>query len=104
MSTTTIRLPDELKARIDSLAAQSGDSAHAFMVKTLHEATERMEIQRGFHAEAMQRLGHMDRTGEYIEFDELRRYARALAAGEVDPPRPVLSKKPRLPVRAAGGE
>lgn len=101
MSTTTIRLPDELKARIDTLAAQAGDSAHAFMVKTLDEATGRMERQREFHAEAQRRLDHMDRTGEYIEFEELRRYARALAAGDKNPPRPAPSKKPPSSIRAA---
>lgn len=93
MSTTTLRLPEDLKARIESLAAQAGNSAHAFMVKTLDEATEGMVLQREFHAQALQRLEHMDRTGEYIEFEDLRRYALALAAGE-NPPRPTV-RKPR---------
>jgi predicted transcriptional regulator len=100
MSTTTIRLPEELKARIDTLAAQAGDSAHAFMVKTLDEATARLERQREFHAEALNRLAHMDRTGEYVEFEDMRRYARALAAGQANPPLPAVRKKPVMSARS----
>ena len=93
MSTTTLRLPEELKARIDALAEQTGDSAHAFMIKTLDEATGRLERQREFHAEAQRRLEHMDRTGEYVEFEDMRRYARALAAGETHPTLPAVRMK-----------
>jgi predicted transcriptional regulator len=99
MSTTTLRLPEELKARIDALAAQSGDSAHAFMIKTLDEATGRLERQREFHAEATRRLEHMDRTGEYVEFEDMRRYARAVAAGEANPTLPAVRKKPVMSAR-----
>lgn len=100
MSTTTLRLPDELKTRIESLAAQAGDSAHAFMIKTLDEATDRMARQHEFHAEALRRLEHMDRTGEYLELEDLRRYALALAAGE-SPPRPTVRKQPVVPSRVS---
>lgn len=82
MSTTTLRLPEDLKARIESLAAQSGDSAHAFMVKTLDEATARLERQQDFHAEANRRLQHMDETGEYLTLEDVRGYARALVRHE----------------------
>lgn len=82
MSTTTLRLPDKLKARIEALAADAGDSTHAFMVKALDEATDRMERQRGFHAEALRRLQHMQETGEYLTLDDLRAYALALARKE----------------------
>lgn len=99
MSTTTIRLPEDLKARIEALAAEAGDSAHAFMVKTLDEATGRLERQREFHAEAQRRLDHMDRTGEYVEFEDMRRYARALAAGETNPTLPAVRKKPVMSAR-----
>jgi predicted transcriptional regulator len=91
MSTTTIRLPDELKARIDTLAAQAGDSAHAFMIKTLDEATGRLELQREFHAEAQRRLDHMQETGEYLTLEDVRAYAQALVRKE-SPPRPTLRR------------
>lgn len=97
MSTTTLRLPDGLKSRIDALAEQAGDSAHAFMIKTLDEATERMEQQREFHAEATRRLEHMERTGEYLTLDDLSTYAQALTRGETTkPPAPRRMKPEQL--------
>jgi predicted transcriptional regulator len=93
MSTTTIRLPDELKTRIETLAAESGQTAHAFMLSTLDDATQRLMCEREFHAEALRRLEHMEHTGEYIELEDMRRYALALARGESEPP-PPLRKLP----------
>jgi predicted transcriptional regulator len=103
MSTTTIRLPEELKARIESLASQSGQTAHAFMLSALDEVTQDMVREREFHAEALRRLEDMERSGEYIELDDLRRYAQALARGQ-SAPRPTIHKLPgararRTPVR-----
>ena len=90
MSTTTIRLPDELKARVERLAAASGGSVHAFMLEAIAEVTDRMERRLDFEAEAENRLQHMRDTGEYLTMDDLRSYALSLARGE-KPARP----KPR---------
>ncbi len=40
MATISLRLPDELKRRIKSLAEQNGKSAHAFMVEAIAERAE----------------------------------------------------------------
>jgi predicted transcriptional regulator len=82
MSTTTIRLPDELRARVESVAAASGSSTHAFMVQAIAEGTERAERRQDFHAEAERRLQHMQETGEYLTHEDVRAYALALARGE----------------------
>jgi len=82
MSTTTIRLPDELRARVESVAAASGSTSHAFMLEAIAEATDRMERRQDFEAEAERRLQHMQETGEYLGLDDLRSYAMALARGE----------------------
>jgi predicted transcriptional regulator len=42
-STTTLKLSDELKARIASAAQQTGKTAHAFMVEALELQTELAE-------------------------------------------------------------
>ena len=87
MSTTTIRLPDELRERIDKLAAARGSSAHSFMVEAVTRAAEQEELRLDFEAEAERRLKEMARTGEYLTLDDLRPYALALARGErADPP------------------
>jgi len=90
MSTTTIRLPEELKSRIETRAAARGATAHAFMLEAIAEAADRLELEQDFAAEAERRLQDMQRTGEYLTVDDLRAYAMALARGE-SPARP----KPR---------
>lgn len=91
MSTTTLRLPDEVKARIDRLAAAQGVSAHSLMVETLAETTAAMERRIEFEAEAAQRWAEYRRTGEHIAMDDLRAYVLARARGE-DPPKPPVRK------------
>jgi predicted transcriptional regulator len=90
MSTTTIRLPEDLRARVESVAVARGSTPHAFMVEAIAEVTARMERRQEFAAEAERRLQHMQRTGEYLTTDDLREYAMALGRGE-KPARP----KPR---------
>lgn len=99
MSTTTIRLPEELKARIDKLAASAGKTAHAFMVEALGQSAELMERQQAFEAEIDRRWARLRRTREAYSLEELRDYARALAAGERRP-RPKAHKLD-LPTRKA---
>jgi predicted transcriptional regulator len=43
MGTTTIRLTDELRERIERLAAAPGSSAHAVMVEAVASAAEQEE-------------------------------------------------------------
>jgi predicted transcriptional regulator len=87
MSTTTIRLPADLKARIDRLSAARGSTAHAFMLEAINEVADRLESHQDFVDEAERRLKKMARTGEYLNMDDIRDYAQALARGE-QPARP----------------
>ncbi len=82
MSTTTIRLPADLKARIDELAAASGKSSHAFMVEALTQAADLRQRQLAFDAEVQQRWERFQRTGEVVLPEDMRAYALALAAGK----------------------
>ncbi len=89
MSTTTIRLPDELKARVEKLTAASGTCAHAFMVEAIAEVAMHMERGQDFHAEAQRRWKKMLRPGEYPTHDDVRDPVPARARGESPaPPRP----------------
>ena len=86
MSTTTIRLPDDLRERIEKVAAASGSSAHAFMVDAVARAAEQEEQRLAFEAEAARRFKRMLRTGEYHSPEAVRTYATALARGEKPTP------------------
>jgi predicted transcriptional regulator len=91
MGTTTIRLPDDLKAQVERVAAARGASAHAFMLEAIAEVAQRLERQQDFEAEAERRWKRMLRTGEYLTLDDLRAYAQALARGQ-QPAKPKLRK------------
>lgn len=100
MSTTTIRLPEELKSRLDQLAKTDGKSTHAFMVDALARAADRLERQRAFDAEVQERWLRLQRTGEHYTVDDLRAYALARARGQdVKPPKP---RRMTLPAHLKG--
>ncbi|MBE7417197.1 MAG: ribbon-helix-helix protein, CopG family [Ideonella sp.] len=82
MSTTTIRLSDELKARLAEAAQAEGVTAHAFIVDAIRLRTAQSEARRDFVQEAQHRLAEMDRTGLAVPWDEARRYLVARAAGQ----------------------
>jgi predicted transcriptional regulator len=52
MPATSLKLPDDLKKRIDALVAQRDQTAHAFMVEAIRRETERAELRRQFMDEA----------------------------------------------------
>jgi predicted transcriptional regulator len=72
MSTTTIRLPDELKARIAEAAGRAGTSPHSFILEAIAEKTEAAERQADFHDEAERRYARIVETGETLDWDEYR--------------------------------
>lgn len=91
MSTTTIRLPDELKARIARAAKQAGTTSHNFIIEAIAERTEAAERRAEFHAEAEQRYARILETGETIEWEECRAYLMDRAQGKTAK-RPIARK------------
>jgi predicted transcriptional regulator len=82
MSTTTVRLPDDLKARVAKLAKQSGVSAHNYILQAIERETQRDEARADFVRLARSRLDEMERTGEGVPWDDARTYLLARAAGK----------------------
>ena len=91
MSTTTIRLPDELKARVADAAKQAGTTVHGFMLEAIAEKTDEAERRADFYAEADRRYERILKTGETIPWDEFRRYLTDRIHGK-SAPRPVARK------------
>lgn len=91
MSTTTIRLPEELKARIAKAAEAAGTTSHNFILEAIAEKAEQAERRAEFHALADQRWAEFLDTGESIPWEEARSYFKALVAGK-DAKRPVARK------------
>jgi predicted transcriptional regulator len=85
MSTTTIRLPDELKERIAAAAERAGITAHGFILQAIAEKAEREERRAGFHAEAQRRYQDIVATGKTIPWSEMRAWLEARASGKTAP-------------------
>lgn len=81
-STTTLKLSDELKARIASAAQQTGKTAHAFMVEALELQTELAERRSAFVADALLAREEVARYGLVVDADEVFDYLKARADGK----------------------
>ncbi len=90
MTTTTLRLTDELKIRVTAAADAAGLTAHGFMLRAIESQTAEAEAQAAFEQLAAQRWRKLQRTGGYLTHDSVRDYAMALARGDsATPPKPV---------------
>ena len=90
MTTTSLKLPDALKQRVNALAALANKSPHAFMVDLIAAETERIEEDRAFMARAEASLKHHQETGIGYDAKEVHAYLRAKIQGVTKPePKPV---------------
>jgi len=89
-ATTTLKLPEPLKARIAPLAEAAGKSPHAWMIEALEERVAQSEAYAAFVAEAMEAEHEMLRTGEAYAMEDVHRYLLDKLEGKpVKRPRPV---------------
>ena len=82
MSTTTLRLPDELRERIAKLAAKSGQTAHSVMLDALAQKVEEEELKASFYSEADARFAEMMESGAGIPWHDMRAHLRTRASGK----------------------
>ena len=82
MSTTTIRLPDDLRARVASAAKRSGKTAHGFILEAIVEKTDQEERRDEFQRLADERYADIVASGKAIPWPEMRRYLEARIAGK----------------------
>ena len=82
MSTTTIRLEDELKVRVAAAAERAGKTAHSFILDAIAQTVEQAELNDEAHRMADERWSRILATGKTIAWDEMRAYITARARGE----------------------
>lgn len=82
MSTTTIRLPDDLKARVAAAAERAGTTAHSFILEAIAEKADQEERRSDFHDLAEQRYAKIVASGKTIPWDQMRRYLEDRLAGK----------------------
>jgi predicted DNA-binding protein len=81
MSTTTIRLPDKLKARVAAAAKRAGTTAHSFILEAIAEKADEAERRIDFHGIAEKRYAEIVASGRTISWGELRGYLEDRLAG-----------------------
>ena len=91
MSTTTIRLPQDLKERIARAAKRAGTSAHGFIIEAIVEKAEQEERRSEFQETAEQRYAHIVASGKTVQWSEMRTYLERRIAGK-SPARPKATK------------
>ncbi len=88
MSTTTIRLPQDLKDRIARVAERTGITAHSFILEAIAEKAEQEERRGEFQAQAEQRYAAIVASGKIVPWNEMRRYLECrLTDGKVVGPK-----------------
>ena len=89
MSTTTIRLPPELRERVARAAERAGTTPHSFIVEAIAQKADQEELRSEFQETAEQRYGNIVASGETIPWIEMRRYLeRRLAGKKIARPKP----------------
>lgn len=87
MATTTIRIEDDLKARIAAAASRAGKTSHAFILDAIAQTVERAEFEEALHQVADARWANILATGRTVPWDEAKTWLAARSRGE-RPPRP----------------
>jgi predicted transcriptional regulator len=81
MTTTSLKLSDELKSRASAVAQERGVTPHAFMVEAIAVATAMAEQRASFVAEALAADAQMIESGKGFDADDVHAWLRARAAG-----------------------
>ena len=87
MSTTSLKLPDDVKQLAAAAAKQQGVTPHAFMVEAIRVAAANAQRRAQFIAEAVASRNDAVRTGDGFAAEDVHAYLRDRAQGK-SPPKP----------------
>ncbi len=76
---TSLKLPAELKTRLENDAQKAGLSLHAFMLQTLADSVRRTRLREAFMQESLTAVSDMHNSGLGYELGEVRIYFADLA-------------------------
>lgn len=82
MTTTSLKLSDELKQRAADAAQEMGMSAHAFMVAAIEQAATVAELRVRLLADARAARDEVLETGTGYDADRVHAYMKAKVAGK----------------------
>lgn len=93
-SPTTLKVPDDLRARLAAQAEAEGKSAHAYMLEALKEKADRADRRGEYLSAGAAALDEYGRTGIAYAMEDVERYILGIAAGK-KPSRPKPTKTSR---------
>jgi predicted transcriptional regulator len=93
-SPTTLKVPDDLRARLAAQAEAEGKSAHAYMLEALKEKADRADRRREYLAAGAAALQEYERNGIAYAMEDVEQYILGMAAGKT-PRRPTPAKAAR---------
>jgi predicted transcriptional regulator len=82
MPTTTIRLPDELKASVAAAAERTGKTSHSFILEAIAEKVEQEQRRSDFDDIAEKRFAGIVASGKTIAWNDMRTYLEKRLAGK----------------------
>jgi len=91
LSTTTIRLPEDLKARVAAAAERAGTTSHSFILDAIAEKADQVERREDFNDLAEKRYSQIVASGKTIPWKEMRSYLERRLTGK--PARRPLARK-----------
>ena len=93
-SPTTLKVPDDLRARLAEKAEAEGKSAHAYMLEALKEKADRADRRREYLSAGAAALEEYERSGIAFAMEDVEQYILGIAAGK-KPGRPKPAKASR---------
>ena len=90
MTTTSLKLPDELKSRVVIAAQRAKKSAHAFMLDAIARQVEDVESEAAFVQSALESLADVEAGGATFAAEDVHAWLLAKVRGEtVNAPKPL---------------
>ena len=94
MSTTTIRLPEALKASVAKAAKRAGTTPHNFILEAIADKAKLADARSDFITAAEARYADIVESGKTISWLEMQQHLKLHAAGKKSM-RPVAKKLAR---------
>jgi|SRR5688572_7187269 len=80
-SPTTLKIPDELRARLAAQAEAEGKAPHAYMLEALREKADRADRRREYLSAGADALREYEHTGIAYAMEDVERYILGIAEG-----------------------
>jgi predicted transcriptional regulator len=94
VAATSIKIPGQLKSKIEKMARASGETPHAFMLRALEVQAEAAERYQEFLQDGIKADEAMQRSGLGYAARDVHEYLAARAAGKpARRPRPLRWRK-----------